>query len=89
MTSNVSLAYLPNDQSQLGYLVGTKPSANPSKEATQLEPLPQTSKQLLTERVQFATLCWSIIVTGWNDGSTGPLIPRIQSVYGVSHLFLL
>lgn len=43
----------------------------------------QTSKQLLTERIQFITLCWGIIVTGWNDGSTGPLLPRIQLVYDV------
>jgi hypothetical protein len=31
----------------------------------------QTEKQLLAERIQFITLCWSIVITGWNDGSTG------------------
>lgn len=34
-------------------------------------------------RVQFATLCWSIFVAGWNDGTTGPLLPRLQEVYHV------
>ncbi|KAH9852210.1 MFS general substrate transporter [Lenzites betulinus] len=33
--------------------------------------------------IQFATLCWSLFMAGWNDGTTGPLLPRIQSVYHV------
>jgi len=37
-------------------------------------------------RVQFATLCWTMYLAGWNDGSTGPLLPRIQKVYNVSVL---
>ncbi|KAF9457978.1 major facilitator superfamily domain-containing protein [Collybia nuda] len=45
----------------------------------------QTREQLLTERIQFIALCWGIIVTGWNDGSTGPLIPRIQLVYNIGY----
>ncbi|CDO70549.1 hypothetical protein BN946_scf184579.g5 [Trametes cinnabarina] len=35
--------------------------------------------------IQFATLCWSIFVAGWNDGTVGPLLPRLQSVYSVSY----
>lgn len=35
--------------------------------------------------IQFATLCWSIFVVGWNDGTTGPLVPRLQEVYHVSY----
>jgi hypothetical protein len=35
----------------------------------------QTEKQLLAERIQFITLCWSIVITGWNDGSTGSTLP--------------
>ncbi|KAI0716684.1 MFS general substrate transporter [Earliella scabrosa] len=34
-------------------------------------------------RIQFMTLCWSLFLAGWNDGSTGPLLPRIQNVYHV------
>ncbi len=34
-------------------------------------------------RIRFATLCWSMCLAGWNDGTTGPLLPRIQSVYHV------
>ena len=33
---------------------------------------------------QFVTLCWSLFLAGWNDGTTGPLLPRIQEVYHVS-----
>ncbi|PIL23351.1 MFS general substrate transporter [Ganoderma sinense ZZ0214-1] len=35
--------------------------------------------------IQFATLCWSIFVVGWNDGTTGPLVQRLQEVYHVSY----
>lgn len=34
-------------------------------------------------QVQFATLCWSIFVVGWNDGTLGPLLPRLQEFYRV------
>lgn len=35
-------------------------------------------------RIQFLTLCWTLFHIGWNDGSTGPLIPRIREHYNVS-----
>ncbi|TFK82925.1 MFS general substrate transporter [Polyporus arcularius HHB13444] len=34
---------------------------------------------------QFATLCLSIYVSGWNDGTLGPLLPRLQTVYNVGY----
>ncbi|KAI0754427.1 major facilitator superfamily domain-containing protein [Daedaleopsis nitida] len=34
--------------------------------------------------VQFATLCWALFLAGWNDGSIGPLLPRMQEVYNVN-----
>lgn len=33
--------------------------------------------------LQFAACCSSLLLAGWNDGSTGPLLPRIQSHYHV------
>ena len=33
--------------------------------------------------IQFAAICWAIFVCGWNDGTTGPLIPRLREVYRV------
>lgn len=34
--------------------------------------------------LQFATLCWTYFLAGWNDGTLGPLLPRIQEAYHVS-----
>ena len=34
-------------------------------------------------RIQFVALCWTMFLAGWNDGTTGPLLPRIQRVYHV------
>ena len=36
-----------------------------------------------TANIQFAALCWTLFLAGWGDGTTGPLLPRIQSVYHV------
>ncbi|KAG1823601.1 MFS general substrate transporter [Suillus subaureus] len=44
----------------------------------------QTKRQRLRARVQFATVCGSMYLAGWNDGTTGPLLPRIQKVYGLN-----
>ena len=40
-------------------------------------------------RSQFLALCLSMFVIGWTDGSTGPLLPRIQIFYSVSGSMLL
>lgn len=34
--------------------------------------------------LHFAALCYSYFLEGWNDGSLGPLLPRIQQYYNVS-----
>ncbi|KAG1745199.1 MFS general substrate transporter [Suillus lakei] len=39
----------------------------------------QTKRQRLRARVQFATVCGAMYLAGWNDGTTGPLLPRIQT----------
>ena len=36
------------------------------------------------EWIQFSALCSAIFVCGWNDGTIGPLLPRLQEVYHVS-----
>lgn len=38
--------------------------------------------------LQFATLCFTLFLAGWNDGTTGPLLPRIQSNYHVGSICL-
>ncbi|TBU41013.1 MFS general substrate transporter [Dichomitus squalens] len=35
--------------------------------------------------LQFATLCYSIFASGWNYGTLGSLLPRLQAVYHVGY----
>lgn len=61
------------------------PSLNgegPSRTSNSAE-IPITYEQKTVARVQFLTLCWTLFLAGWNDGTTGPLLPRIQEVYHV------
>ena len=57
---------------------------------SELDPLIQrdekgpTKKEERVARAQFLALCWALFVVGWTDGSTGPLLPRIQVFYDVS-----
>lgn len=44
----------------------------------------RTPRQKYISLLQFLALCWPLILNGWNDGSTGALLPRIQTVYEVS-----
>ncbi|PPQ71763.1 hypothetical protein CVT24_006524 [Panaeolus cyanescens] len=78
-------------------VLSSKPSGTekvPNKEGDQLStmapasdgsqtPLRLTPKQRRNGWIQFLTLCWCVWLVGWNDGSTGPLLPRIQEYYGV------
>lgn len=45
---------------------------------------PRTRKQKRAEVLQLMALYWSIFYVGCNDGSIGPLVPRIQQVYQVN-----
>lgn len=44
------------------------------------------SRQSRKAHIQFATLCFTLFLAGWNDGTTGPLLPTMQSYYHVSIL---
>ena len=44
---------------------------------------------LRREKVVFATMCGTLFLAGWNDGTTGPLLPRIQEVYHVCYKITL
>ncbi|KAF9023671.1 MFS general substrate transporter [Hymenopellis radicata] len=40
------------------------------------------SKSILHNHwVHLGALCWALFLEGWNDGTTGPLIPRIRELY--------
>ncbi|KII95081.1 hypothetical protein PLICRDRAFT_86494 [Plicaturopsis crispa FD-325 SS-3] len=40
------------------------------------------------DQIQFLALLFDYFIVGWNDGSAGPLIPRIQSVYNISYMIV-
>ncbi|KAI0783171.1 MFS general substrate transporter [Abortiporus biennis] len=43
----------------------------------------ETASQKKRSMIHFGALCFCLFVEGWNDGSTGPLLPTIQSYYGI------
>ena len=53
-----------------------KGSPNPDDEP------PKVSKW--NAHLQYGALLFTLFLAGWNDGTTGPLLPRIQSNYHVS-----
>lgn len=56
------------------------------KEDETLEPQvgdQRTQQQMLVGKMQYGAICFSFFLLGWNDGSTGPLLPRLQEVYEV------
>lgn len=63
--------------------------SGPTEGGSQTGDVPSTATPASTPasrrkaRIQFATLCYSLFMAGWNDGTTGPLLPRIQAVYHV------
>ena len=64
--------------------------ANIKEEPTLIEKIPLPDATLTRCRsqrrkglVQFFAACFSLFVVGWGDGSSGPLLPRIQAEYDV------
>ncbi|KAJ7729062.1 MFS general substrate transporter [Mycena maculata] len=52
-------------------------------------PLYQPSqRQILLGQCQTIALCFAVFLAGWNDGTVGPLLPRIQEVYHVGYLIV-
>ncbi|PCH42938.1 MFS general substrate transporter [Wolfiporia cocos MD-104 SS10] len=57
-------------------------AADVAEEITQAPPQP-TPLQRQKANIQFAAMCFALFLAGWNDGTTGPLLPRIQKVYHI------
>ena len=80
-------------------LPGDNTEAKPERPTDLLNPISYQPASNLTPRllklqkrnsmVQFLAVCWCIFLVGWNDGSTGPLLPRIQENYRVCANLLL
>lgn len=49
-------------------------------------PIVSTEERALQKRkgmLHFFAICWMVFVMGWSDGTTGPMIPRLQAHYHV------
>jgi hypothetical protein len=44
-----------------------------------------TPQMRKNEKIIIAAMCFSLFLAGWNDGTIGPLLPRIQEIYGVGY----
>ncbi|KAJ7033674.1 major facilitator superfamily domain-containing protein [Mycena alexandri] len=86
MSSAIELHALPGLSTEPSFNNATVSSKDRVSEAPLAQAaLPRRSKeQVSRERVQLFALYWCLFLAGWNDGSAGPLIPRIQRVYHVN-----
>ncbi|KAI0316667.1 major facilitator superfamily domain-containing protein [Amylostereum chailletii] len=48
----------------------------------------RTKAQRIKMHLHITALCWTMFLVGWTDGTTGPLLPRIQDVYGVNFIIV-
>lgn len=62
---------------------GVAAHANADQTQTTTLRITKTKLQERNGTIQFISLCWCIYLGGWNDGSTGPLLPRLQEHYNV------
>lgn len=90
----IQLVEFSNQNEQLALRTDPASTAARSVAPEEFAVLDQTPAQLRKERVRFAALLYSFFLIGWNDGSTGPLLPAIKSNYklgftAVSSLFIV
>jgi len=51
---------------------------------TRAQAISPKARKLL--EIQYGCLCLALFLAGWNDGTNGPLIPRIRRYYNVSSI---
>jgi hypothetical protein len=59
------------------------PNPNPNTNTNTTCIQPRTPLHHTIERTHFLTLYWTLLLAGWNDASTGPLLFKIQGYYGI------
>ncbi|RPD55996.1 MFS general substrate transporter [Lentinus tigrinus ALCF2SS1-6] len=62
------------------------PSIRIDEDTDSTAPVMSTAQKAALKRkrlTNFMTLCFVVFMNGWNDGTTGPLLPRIQEYYGI------
>lgn len=80
-----SLPTTPHEEYELPTLPTTRAaSLAPSTEPIASDSVKERRNARRKEYICFGVLLWSIWLEGWNDGSNGPLLPRMQEHYHVS-----
>ncbi|KAF8911268.1 MFS general substrate transporter [Mucidula mucida] len=63
----------------------TPPRMTWTKTSTRL-PLSHTRRERkLHSMIHFAAICWCFFLEGWNDGTTGPMLPTMQEYYHINY----
>ncbi|KAL0565192.1 hypothetical protein V5O48_016836 [Marasmius crinis-equi] len=57
---------------------------NSSTTTDSTSPFIQTKSQSTIAYAQIVALAWTLFLSGWNDGTIGPLLPKIKAVYHLS-----
>ncbi|KAJ7485282.1 hypothetical protein FB451DRAFT_1229022 [Mycena latifolia] len=83
MSSAIELHPLPNQLSAEQSFNNSTASKTDLPATLTENVLPRLQQHVLQERIQLFALYWCMFLAGWNDGTAGPLIPRIQKVYHV------
>lgn len=87
-TTNGAQGASPVVDPERGSTASQGPSAQAYTESGQILAAPDPALAAVHKRkslVHFAALCGCLFVNGWNDATTGPMLPRVQEKYGVSH----
>ncbi|TRM59074.1 major facilitator superfamily domain-containing protein [Schizophyllum amplum] len=78
---------LPKDVEALGGKGIATPPYPLSRASTLVVPEAATGgwrdPQWRAQQINLFTVCYTLYVCGWNDGSTGPLLPRMQADYNI------
>lgn len=81
--SDKTLDTLSFEKPVLPYLDGSlKPDLSPPF-TSRIANRKLSQQQRRSSLVHFVSLCWCVWLIGWNDGTTGPMLPRIQEQYNV------
>lgn len=81
--SNATLSITNNSRDAALITQIQRNAPNTSNAELSLKSLSEDKRFKRKGLVHFAALCWCIFLAGWNDGSTGPLLPIFQSNYRV------
>ncbi|KJA21441.1 hypothetical protein HYPSUDRAFT_140706 [Hypholoma sublateritium FD-334 SS-4] len=81
----ISEKSFPDDRQDSKRSVAVIETSSPDSDSTTDS---RTSRQKYISLLQFVALCWPLTLNGWNDGTTGALLPRIQTVYEVKYIIV-